>query len=172
MSSDQQDPVIEKGDLFVCGEESLMVVSRNGGHVNLSGIRRLQDESLCIRERLRLQICVDPNTRQVFVRHYKLCYLHVKQGSPDYDNLKPKDEVLVPKPEIDARTHVKVGDLFKGFNNVPVLVTKVTKCFVTIHDKGRYKLSLGSWGPQLHFEYCLWTLVPRHLVHGKLSVGV
>jgi hypothetical protein len=176
MSSDNtsavQDPVIEKGDLFVCDAQpprSFLVVSRKHADVNLVG----KDE-LCDWTRLKLRLCVCPKTNVVFVRHYKRSYRHIKKDSPDYERLKPQKPVPPPKPEeFDARELVKVGDVFE--DNDPwsrgmirtATATKVTKCYVTLdigqmyngeRDLTRIMVQLGERGPELHNHYTTWRL--------------
>ena len=132
----QEEAVVypTKGDLFVCdNEDSLTVVSRNGGRVNFSLLRK-KDEN---RGRIRLQLRIDPNTRQQFIQHYGKSYNLLRKDDPEYKNRKPVDEVQDVVADFDARHFVKVGDKLR-YSAMwdcswvkPATVTKVTKCFVT-----------------------------------------
>jgi hypothetical protein len=157
----------EKGDLFVCEavNGAFLVVSMKFADVNLVG----KDE-LCAWTRLKLRLCRDPDTKVLFVRHYKRCYAHMKPDHPDYARLKPSPPPR-PTQTFDARELVKVGDVFEEhctydsqFPNRTATATKVTKCFVTIdggkYVAGRHKVSLrlGGGGPQLFFHSSFWRL--------------
>ena len=167
-----QEPVIEKGDLFVCdNESSLTVVSISKfeqprannessllAFVNLSERRELSGGYLSNRGRLTLRLRMDPTTKQVFVNHDKKSYLHMKMNHPDYEARKPIDDVLA-KPDVDARKYVNIGDVFeetrytwdgRGYKVASEPVTKVTKCFVTIDGK-RHKL-LMTVNDRNHFN--------------------
>jgi hypothetical protein len=153
---------IENGDLFVLGGTSFLVVSRDGDSVNLTGIRRIWQNSLCNRERLRLRLRIDPDTKKFFVHHDKKVFHHVRQNDPEYDDLKPRDDIAPIQPPFDARKCVKIGDKFESnrwgnaiYTTGPVV--KVTKCFVTIegNEAGRYKVTRG---PIIYSKHALWSL--------------
>jgi hypothetical protein len=163
MMDTEMTETIENGDLFVLGGTSFLVVSRDGDSVNLTGIRRLERNSsdLRNRERLRLRLRIDPDTKKFFVHHKKKVFRHVRQNDPEYDDLKPRDDIAPIQRPFDARKCVKIGDKFesngRGLSMKTGPVVKVTKCFVTIagYDAGRYKVSRG---PQIHYCKLIWSL--------------
>lgn len=130
----QEEVLPQKGDLFVHdNEDSLTVTSIFNGKVSIR-LRRMKDEN---RGHTKLQLRMDPDTRQFFVRHYRKCYILMRQDDPEYENRKPVDEVQEKPAEFDARDFLKVGDKlrwdanFSYFGTHYVTVTKVTRCFAT-----------------------------------------
>jgi len=141
----------EKGDLFVCEavNGAFLVVSMKFADVNLVGT-----DEITAWGRLKLRLCMDPDTKQLFVRHYKRCYAHMKPDHPDYARLKPSPPPR-PTQTFNARELVKVGDMFQkreyAWNGAQYMVaagpvSKVTKCYVTLDGQyaGRYKLLLSE----------------------------
>ena len=129
----QEEVLPQKGDLFVRNnEDSLTVTSIFNGKVAVS-LRRMKNEN---RGHTKLQLRMDPDTRQFYVRHYRKCYILMRQDDPEYENRKPVDEAQEVE-KFDARDFIKVGDRlrwnasFSFFSTHHVTVTKVTRCFVT-----------------------------------------
>jgi len=129
-----------KGDLFVCdNEDSLTVVSLNGGRVNFSLLRKKGEN----RGRISLQLRIDSSVntqRQLFVQHYGKSYELMRKDDPEYNNRKPVDEVQDVVADFDARHFVKVGDKLR-YSAMwdcswvkPATVTKVSKCYVTYRE--------------------------------------
>ena len=157
-----------KGDIFVLTEsyrprvseyhEDVFTVTsvkrmRNGiFSVNLAGKLKANGN---LRDRFPLKLwSVDmpgsENHGTTVVIHAKAPYFLVRKTSPDYEELRPKDFVFPNEAKRDARHHLQIGDvLYRHFNYDQNgraqydkhIVKKVTRCFVTLANGTRRKVS-------------------------------